>query len=166
MAEKTINESFKEIFDKLDELSGKKEVKPWDVPWYKRLFRGQTRKNWVLVCFIQENRSISFMKVPIDEGVILLNGIPHTVNSGEILIYKNAPFIIIPSWSIKPFSPTQNQKETEDAGNSSMGWEYLFNYMKKTEIKAVRNFGTMMWFVVGLIVIGGGYYLIKNGGII
>lgn len=163
MAE-NLKDSIEKIHKRLDELVEKKEVKKWNLSWWKRLTGGQVKRNWVLVCYIQENKGISFIKVPIDEGVIMLNGIPHTINSDEIMIYKNKPFIIVPSWSIKPFSPAQNVKETNENGNNTLGWEFIMNYIKKTEIKAAKGAGMIIWIIVGLIVIGGGYYLIKNGG--
>lgn len=160
----TLQENLKSIHSKLDELSEKKEIEKADVPWYKRLTKGQAKKNWVLVCYISENKGINFIKAQIDEGVILINGIPHTVSSDEIMMYKNKPFIIVPSWSIKPFSAHQNLMETKEAGNSSLGWEYIMNYMKKTEIKAIKNAGMIMWIILGIVVIGGAYYFIQRGG--
>src|SRR3972149_1020804 len=165
MSEETsLKDTLKEIHSKLDELSEKKEVKKWDVSWWNRLTSGRANKNWVLICYIQENKGVSFVKARIDEGVILINGIPHTVSSDEILFYKKLPFIIVPSWSIKPFSAHQNLQETKESGNSSLGWEYIMNYAKKTEIKSVKNAGMIMWIIIGLVVLGGGYYFIKIGG--
>lgn len=161
----SLSTTLKEIHTKLEELQGKGEVKKWDVSWWSRLGVGQAKKNWILVCYIQENKGVSFVKAQIDEGVIILNGKPHTVSSDEILFYKKLPFIIVPCWSIKPFSAHQNLVDTKVSGHSTLGWEYLYNHMKKTEIKAVKNAGMIMWIILGLAVIGGGYYLIQKGGL-
>jgi hypothetical protein len=160
----SLKDTLKEIHSKIDELSGKKEIKKWNVPFFSRLTPARAKRNWVLICYIQENKGVSFVKAQIDEGVILINGIPHTVSSDEILFYRKLPFIIVPSWSIKPFSAHQNLQNTKDAGNSTLGWEYIMNYLKKTEIKSVKNAGMIMWVMLGLVILGGGYYFIKNGG--
>ena len=167
MEEVSLKDTLKSINDKLGELTEKNEIKETSF-WSKWIFwrnasKLQVRKNWVNIIYIQDNKSIRILKARIDENVIMIDNIPHTVNAADIMLHKGKPTIIVPSWSIKPFSPEQNLKETEENGNLTLGWEYIMNYLKKTEIKAVKNIGIMMWIIVGLIVIGGGYYLIKSG---
>ena len=164
----SLKDTLKNIASKLDELTEQKKVQKFNLlgDWWmfwKKPTKGEIKRNWVSIVYIQENKNVVTMKVPIDEGVILINGIPHTVNASEVLMYKGKPLLIVPSWSIKPFSPEQNIKETKESGNTTLGWEYLINYIKKTELKQLKSMGVMIWIVVILVLIGAGYYAIKSG---
>ena len=168
MAEEvSLKETLQNINSKLGELVEKKGIQETSF-WSKWFFwrnvsKGQIKRNWVNIIYISDNKNLRILKAPIDENVIMIDNIPHTVNSADVMLHKGKPTIIVPSWSIKPFSPEQNVRETKDGGNLSLGWEWIMNYLKKTEIKAIKNIGIMMWIIVGALVIGGGYYAIKSG---
>lgn len=162
-----LKDTLKNIDKKLGELVDKKELQETSL-WSKWKFwesvnRGQVKKNWVQIIYLQDNKNIRILKAQIDENIIMIDNIPHTIDAGDIFLHKNKPTIIVPSWSIKPLSPSQNIKDAKDAGNSTLGWEYVMNYLKKTEIKAVKNMGVMVWVIVGIALLGLGYYAIKSG---
>lgn len=165
--ENSLKETLKNIDKKLTELTDKNEIKEisfWSKwKFWNNVSKKNIKNNWIQIIYIQDNKNLRILKAKIDENVILIDNIPHVVDVGDIFLHKNKPTIIVPSWSIKPFSPQQNIVESNNAGNSTKGWEYIINYMKKTEIKAVKNMGMVTWVIVGLVVIGGGYYLIKSG---
>ena len=168
MAEETsLSKTLQSIDKKLEELKGKKEIEEtsfWSKwKFWENLTRGNIKRGWVNIVYISDNKNIRILKAPIDENVIMIDNIPHVINASDIYLHKNKPTIIVPAWSIKPFSAEQNLKDTKEAGNSTLGWEYIMNYLKKTEIKAVKNMGVMIWIICGIIAIGGIYYLIKSG---
>jgi len=165
--EVSLKSTLANIDKKLEELTEKKvisETSFWNKwKFWQNLSKGNIKRNWINIIYIQDNKNLRILKAPIDENIIMIDNIPHTVDVGDIFLHKNKPTIIQPSWSIKPLSPEQNKKETSEAGNNTLGWEYIMNYLKKTEIKSQKNIGVMMWVVVGCLVIGGIYYAIKSG---
>lgn len=165
--ETPLKDTLKNIDKKLNELVEKKEMEEtsfWSKwKFWEKVNKREIKKNWIQIIFIQDNKNLRILKAPIDENVIMIDNIPHTIDAGDIFLHKNKPTIIVPSWSIKPISPSQNIKETKDAGNSTLGWEYIMNYLKKTEIKAVKNMGIAIWVIVGLLAIGGIWYAVKSG---
>jgi len=165
--ETSLSQTLQNIDKKLKELTDKKQIEEisfWNKwKFWENLTRGNIKRNWVQIIYIQDNKNLRILKAPIDENVIMIDNIPHTINAGDVFLHKRKPTIIVPSWSLKPLSPEQNLKDTKEAGNSTLGWEYVMNKMKKDMIKNVKNMGVMVWIIVGVIGIGGIYYLIKSG---
>ncbi len=165
--ETSLKDTLQNINKKLAELTEKKEIEEisfWSKwKFWNNVSKAQVKRNWVQIIYLSDNKNLRILKAPIDENVILVDNIPHTVDASEIFLYKGKPTVIVLSWSIKPLSATQNLKDTKEAGNSTLGWEYIMNYLKKTEIKSIKNMGVMVWIIVGAIAIGGVYYLIKSG---
>ena len=163
--DKPLKEILAEAVASINELKEQKKVKSWNIPFFKRKLSKKKKKNgWVVFLNIGENKWGTFIKAPIEDGVAIVNGIPHVVNPEDIIMLKNNLGLVIqPQWSIKPFSPNQNAKETEEAGNGTKGWEYIMNYIYKTQIKTKKEGSMIVMIIVALIVIGGGYYLIKSG---
>lgn len=163
---KSLSESLKEISEKLDKFDKEKKVKKWQLPWkYRFLGKRKKRMGYVVVIHISTNRTLTFSKLRIDENIILdQDGVPHVVTPDDILIWKNKiPIIIQPSWSTKPFSPREHFEKTIENKNSTKGWQFLINYMYKTQIQAKKQF-RMGLIVLGVIlVVGIAYYLIKSG---
>ena len=161
--ETSLKETLKNINNRLEDLTEKKKVKKFKLPFGARLTSNRVKQNWVGICYIMENKAVRFLKAPIDENVVMIDNIPHVVNSDEILIYKNKPFLIVTSWSIRPFSPRKEILVAKDSGDSTLGWEYIMNYLKKNQIKSIKNIGVMAW-IIGLVVLGGiVYYAFKSG---
>lgn len=165
--EPSLKDSIKRIegaLIKREEEEKTKEISFWSKwKFWQNVSKGQIKKNWVQIIYLSDNKNIKILKTPIDENVIMIDNIPHTVDVSDVFLHKGKPTIIQPSWSIKPLSLTQNMKETKDAGNTTLGWEYIMNYLKKTEIKSTKNMGAMIWIIVGLIALGAIYYFIKTG---
>ena len=163
--EATLKETLAEVARTLTELKEQKKVKTWNLPWSARTISKKKRKDgWVVFLNIGENKWGTFIKAPIEDGVAMVNGIPHVVDPSDIIMLKkNLGLVIQPQWSIKPFSPNQNAIETEEAGNGTKGWEYIMNYVYKTQLKAKKSFNAGIVILIGLAVIAGGYYLMKSG---
>lgn len=131
----------------------------------RRLGKGKKRKGYVVFMNIGLNRAVSFIKAPLDEGVAMVNGTPHTITADDILIWKNKiPIVIQPQWSEKPFSAKTHQELVKERNEESTGWRTLMNYMYKNQIQPEKKGIKMGAIVLGvLIVLGLGYYLIKGG---
>ncbi len=166
-SEISLKDTLKSIENRLQELTDKHQIQPasfWSsLKFWNNVSKRQMKKNWIQIIHLSDNKVMRIMKAQIDENIIMIDNIPHKVDASDVFLHKGKPTIIQPSWSIKPLSPTQNLQETKEAGNSTLGWEYIMNYLKKTEIKSIKNMGTMVWVIGGIVVIGGIYYLIKSG---
>ena len=161
---KTIREDVEGISKKLDELIEQKKVKKFKMPYSAKLGKSKIKKGYVIVQYINENREVTFFKKPIEEGTIMHNETPHLANAKCMLSYKGKPMLIVPSWSIEPFSPQQNMDDAERLKSLSIGYRYVFNRMKNSLISAKKK---MSWAVVigGIAVIILLGYLISTGGL-
>jgi len=165
--EKSLKETLKELSEKLDNLDKKKKTKLWNIPWSKRnISSKKKRQGYVLFMNIGENKAVTFIKAPIEDGVALINGIPHVINPEDILFWKNRlPLVIQPQWSVKPFSAKDHFKEAISSGHGTVGWEYIMNYIYKTQIKLKKQMSIGLLVFLGIVVVGGGYYLLKSGAL-
>lgn len=165
--EKSLKETLKEISEKLGEIDKKKKTKVWNIPMFKRnISTKKKREGYVLFMNIGENKAVTFIKAPIEDGVALVNGIPHVINPEDILFWKNKlPIVIQPQWSVKPFSAKDHFKEAIATGHGTVGWEYIMNYIYKTQIKLKKQLSLGLLIFLGIVVVGGGYYLIKSGAL-
>ena len=161
---KGLRDILSEINEKLDEgvLKKKKEKKFW-MPLGARVGKSKVKHNWITICKINENRGVTFEKQQISEQTILIDGAPRVITADDVLIYKNKPFVILPNWSTKPFSPTENYEETAKKNYASQGYRLLLNRMQGEVLKAKRKFKLGAIFVIIIIVIVIGYFVSKGG---
>lgn len=137
----------------------------WNLPWKSRfLGRRKKRKGYCVFMNIGTNRAITFVKAPIEEGVAMVNDAPHVVSPEDILLWKNKiPIVITYQNALTPVRCEELQRKAEATGTTTKGWQYVMNYIYKTQIKDKKNVPTFL-IIIGIIaVIGLGYYLIKSG---
>lgn len=128
-----------------------------------RLFGKKAMKNnYVIVCLINENRHVSFIKVPIKENALMIKDSPYVAMSDHILLYNKKPMLIIPSWSTEPFSPKKDLEEADREKRMNLGYRILLNKMK-IEVTSAKKQINWLLIVGGLAVIGGLVYLISSG---
>ena len=164
---KSLKETLAEVSDKLDKLSEEKKVKAWSLPWnVKMLSKKKKRQGYVVFVNIGVNKAVTFIKAPIEEGVALVNGVPHVVDPKNILLWKNKlPIVIQPQWSEKPLDVSESYAEAKKNGQTTEGWEYIMNFILKTQIKVKKAISTGL-IIIGIIaVVGLGYYLVKSGAL-
>jgi hypothetical protein len=168
MEEKSLKETLNEVVKNLEELKEAKKIKKWNLPFMVRtgLGKKKKRKGYVLFQNIGTNKAVTFIKAPISDGVALVNNVPHIVEPDDILLWKNKiPMVIQPQWSERPFSPKDHFVKTEQAGQNTAGWEYIMNFILKSQIQAKKNIPTGM-IIIGIIaIVGLGWYLIKSGAL-
>lgn len=170
----TEEKSLKEILaDLSSDVKDLKEVKKtgtkkWNLPFMARTGMGKKKKRRGYVVFVNigTNKAVTFIKAPVEEGVAIVNNTPHVVDPKDILIWKNKiPMVIQPQWSERPFSPEEHHRLTTENNQTTLGYEYIINYIMKTQIKAKKQVA-MGLIIIGVIaVIGLGYYLIKSGAL-
>ena len=162
-------ESIKDKLDKLlvqqDTLIKENKEKKWKLPWGKKPSKAQVKKGWTTVQIIRNNGSIDFIKAPIEDGTVDVDGIPRISTIDYKLSYKGTPFVIIPEWSLKPFSPVENYEQTEKDRLTTTGTRLILAKMEKEAIKpkGAGGFGTIGWIILGVAVIAVVYYLMKGG---
>lgn len=153
----------KQLYEEGEEK--KKGTKSFMFPWKARVNRVKRKKGFVSICYVKDNRDVQFIKAPLDEGVIELEGVPHAVQVDDVLLYKKQPFIIQFESAKQPLSTSDYVKALNDSKQTSKGSRYIINYILKSQIKPKASIGGWIWIVVIALVVGGGYYLIKNGGL-
>jgi len=167
--------SLKEILADLStEIKDMKEVKKntgtskWKLPFSARTGMGKVKKRQGYVVFmnIGTNKAVTFIKAPVTDNVALVNNVPHVVEPEDILLWKNRiPLVIIPQWSQRPFSTKDHFKQTIAANQHSAGWEYIMNFILKTQIQAKKTVPTGLIIIGVLAIIGLGFYLFKSGAL-
>lgn len=138
----------------------------WKMPFkYRILGKKKKREGYVVAIKVGLNGAISFEKIRLDEQVALgEDNIPHTVYKDDVLIWKNKiPMVILPEWSERAWSPREHYQKTEENNESSKGWQYIMNFLKKNQIKEKKEFKTGTLIIGGIVVIGLIWYLIKSG---
>ena len=159
--EKTIRELLEEIAKKEDP-KGKQEKKSW-IPFFKMVGKGKAKKGWITVMHIQDNRSIRFIKVPVNEQTAMVAGSPRLATSDDMLYYKNKPVIILPEYSSKPYSPVDHFEQTRKEKYLSVGRRLLLNRMWKELIPDKKPISGMVIFFIITAMIAAGYFAFKQG---
>ena len=164
-----MEEGIKEKLDKLIEINTKqleqKQTKKWKMPGVGKLNKKQIKKGFVTYFIIRANRRLDIVKVPIDEGVTMVDGIPRLATTDHVLFdAKGAPIVIQPEWSVKPFSPEDNYEQTVREENSAAGAKLLMNKMEKEALDLTKKKGLgggnwIVYIIIAIVAILGIAYL-------
>lgn len=158
-----LQEELKEIKDLLKEEK-KPKRKKFRIPFGKKVGKSQAKKNYVTVIKINENGNLDFKKLQIDEQTIMEEGIPRLAATDYVLRYKKNPVIILPSWSVKPYSPSEQYEKSLNDGSNTKGYSILMAKMLKEQVNPKKQIGGMIKWILGLVVAGIiGYALITGG---
>ncbi len=161
-------DSVKSLLKKLIEISDKSNLKDKDkktkLPLKATLWPWNLKQGYATVCYINENKNIDLIKVPIEDSTLVVKELFHEASAKFIMTYRNKPFIILPSWSTKPFSPEENLSEAETKKQTTIGQRYIFNKMKIDALIAAKKKISGSTIVIGLIVIGVIGYFLTSGG--
>ena len=165
--EKSLHELVKEMHEKtVAEETTKKEAKKrtFKIPFKGKVNKAKAKKGYTTVLLIKENRNVDFVKYPIDEQTFMHDGAPRIATAEETLWYKGKPFLILPNWSTKPFSPTDNYQGTIQKQYGAQGARLLYNRMNMELIKAKKSISGMLviGIIIGLIALG---YFAYQGGL-
>jgi hypothetical protein len=155
--------------DRIESLLAKKEEpKKFKLPFKARVSNSQAKKGYVGVIRINENGVISPSKEPIVEQTIMVDGVPRLASPDYVLKWKvgtkTFPVVILPSWSVKPFSPSEDFERSMKDGSNTKGYKLILNRMKLSLVEASKKgLGKLGWIFGAVVLIIIGYALISGG---
>lgn len=162
-----INENLEDIKKELQELKAEKEQpkeKKFRFPFGTKVGKSQAKKNYVTVMKINENGAVAFTKKPIEQQTIMEDGVPRLATPDYVLRFKKNPMIILPSWSVKPFSPVEQFEKSMIDGSNTKGYKILLDRMNKEQVSSKKQMGGMLKWIIGLALAGIIIYAIMSGG--
>lgn len=161
------------VKDLLMEIKAKQEAlaevpkdikKPWKMPWKGKVSNSNARKNYATICVVKDNLEVDFIKQQISDGTVDIDGLPRVATADHVLHYKGKPFFIIPYWDSKPFSPVSSYEQSIRDKTNIAGRRLILSKLEKEAIKPKGKGGSMMmWIILGIVILGAGYYFIKGG---
>jgi len=155
---------FDRIEEKIDQVLNKKQAKKeFKIPFSARVMGKKGKENYITVMKVNDNGNVSFTKEQIIDQTIMLDNIPRIASGEHVLKYKRNPIIIVPSWSVQPFSPSQSKKESLSDGSNSNGYRLLMNRMQVEAIKLGKKIGGLGIGIGALIIIGVIVYALVTG---
>lgn len=159
-----LEQELKEIKSLLKQAEEAKKTKKFKLPFGKKVGTAQAKKNWILTIKINENGHLNFLKHQIDEQTIMEEGVPRLATNQYVLFYKKTPVIILPSWSVEPYSPTQEFKKSLENGSNTAGYKILMAKMLKETVSPKKEMSGIIKWIIGLgLAALIGYALITGG---
>ncbi len=160
-----IKEDIKYIKEIIEGEEKKGKNRKFNLPFSSKVSLVKAKRNYVTLMRINENGQVAFKKVQITEQTILEEKIPRLATAGYVTYYKKNPMIILPSWSVKPFSPMDNYKETLEEGSNIKGYQILMNRMKLSTVETKKQIGGVGKWIIGIVLaLVIGYALLTGGG--
>lgn len=159
----SLREEIKKLNENLSESIAKKETKKFKFPMRGRLNKKRVKTGWASICYINENKGVNFMRVPIKESTVLINGIPYLATPEHILNYNNKPFLIVPSWTVEPFSPSKNLDEAQLQNRLAIGNKLILNTLKSEQIQTKPKFDIRIILIILAVIIAAVYFLNRGG---
>ena len=156
-----LKDEIRRLKEKIDQEEPKKEKKKrFKLPGKAKLSRKNLKDGYVTICYIKNNRDVEFFKVPIDESTTMIKGVPRLATTDDMLFFKKNPLLIVPEWSIKPFSPTDHYDDTVKERLRSAGYALLMNRMQKETLSLKKKMSG--WIIILIIAVIGviGFFLL------
>ena len=137
---------------------------PW-IPWKAKVGKRKAKKGYIIVQKVYENGNMDFERHLIQDGTIMVDGIPRLATTADVFHRGKKPWMILPMWSIKPFSRVDHFTETEKANYTTKGWRLILNRIKNEAITEKKKIGSVViWIVlVAIAGLGLGYMAYKGG---
>lgn len=161
-----LTEDIKSIKDYIASQEAIKAEKKFKFPFGKKVGRSQRSKNFVTVLIINENGTYFFKKYKIEDQTIMHEAIPRLATAGYVIFDKKGnPLIVLPNWSVEPFSPLEHYQQSLFNGTNKKGYQILMDKMLKEKLSEKGKVGGWVKWVVGLglaAIIG--YALLTGGG--
>lgn len=140
---------------KIAEALKRVEEKDFRFPFGKKVGRGQKRKNFVTVLILNENGTYIFNKYRIEDQTIMHEMIPRLATTGHVMFDKKGnPMVILPNWSVEPFSPLEHYKQSMIDGSNTKGYQILLAKLLSEQIKPKKPMGNLIKWIIGIGLIG------------
>jgi len=158
-----------ETLKNIEELLAKQQEgvkeKKFRFPWGKKVGRSQKKKNYVTILLLNENGVYDFKKYQIEEQTIIHDLIPRLATSGHVMFDKKGnPLIILPNWSVEPFSPKKHFDDSLENGSNKKGYQILMSKMKSEMVSSSKKIGGMFKWIIGIVIGGVIIYALVSGG--
>jgi hypothetical protein len=149
-----LNEQLEQIQKDLKKIKGEEEEKSnvFRFPFGKKVGKGQAKKNYITIIKVNENGHPTWLKEPIKEQTVIVDGIPRLATPEYIIQYKKCPLMVLPSWSVEPINWKKHHDESLTNGTNTAGYQLLLNRMKLSGVETKKK-GFPSWL---MWVIGGG----------
>jgi len=144
-----LNERIRKIEKVIDEQNQKKEKK-FRLPFGKKVGKAQKKKNYITIMKINENGVVNFRKTQISNQTFMEEGIPRMGTADYMLQWKKNPLVILPSWSLKPFSPKEEFEKSLSDGSNTKGYKILLDRMYSEQTKQKKEMGSLIKWLLGL----------------
>jgi hypothetical protein len=162
-----IQEDIKELKEILikDQESKKVKEKTFRYPFGKKVGKSQKRKDFVTTMVIKNNSYVDWKKYQIIDQTIMHNLIPRLATAGHVLFDKKGnPIIVLPEWSVEPFSPQQHFNASLDNGSNIKGYKILGSRMLSEKTDEKKKMAGWIKWVIGFIIVGGIIFALVSGG--
>jgi len=139
--------------------------KKFRFPFGKKVGRSQKKKNYVTTLIINENGNYMFKKYQIEDQTLMHDFIPRIANSGYCMFDKKGnPLIILPNWSVEPFSPLEHYQASLEDGRNTNGYKLLMARMEQSKIDGKKKMGKYLPWIIGIGLAAIIAYAIFSGG--
>jgi hypothetical protein len=162
----SINKKLDKIIEGLQAIPAKEEVieeKPFKIPFGARVSKGKAKKGWTTVQIIRNNGNIDFKRVQVTDGTVRVDDFPRVATIDYKLTYKGRPFLIVPEWSMKPFSAVENYEETVKEKMNMAGRKIVLSKLEGEQLKKKTGFGGIGWIILLIVGAGVGWYIMQGG---
>jgi len=157
------------IREEIEQVTKEKEglvKKKFKFPFGKKVGKGQKKRNYLTTLILNENGVYDFQKYQVMDQTIIHGVIPRLASAGYVMFDKKGnPLLILPNWSVEPFSPKEHYEDSLIKGTNTTGYRLLLDRMEnsKTDVKKkMSGIGKMViGLVVGAIIL---YALLSGGG--
>lgn len=161
-----LKEDIKYIRRKLEgeQKDKNKSTRPFRIPSKGKVNTLKAKNNYVTLIKINENGMLDIKRVKIEEQTFMEEGIPRLASAGYVMYYKKTPVIILPSWSVEPFSPMEHYGNSLLNGSNSAGYKLLLNTMKLETVEGSKKKmgGSVKWIIGIILAVIIGYALLTG----
>ena len=146
-------------------MEGQMKEKKFKYPMGSKVGKGQKKKNYVTVLIINENGAVDFKKYQIEQQTIMHDLIPRLATAGHVLHDKKGnPVLILPNWSVEPFSPLDHYETSMINGSNTKGYKILMARMHSERVEAKKPMAGWIKWAIGIVIVGIIVFALLSGG--
>lgn len=146
-------------------LENQIKEKKFKYPFGKKVGKSQKKRNFVTVVILYENGMVDFKKYQIEEQTIMHELIPRLATAGHVMHdSKGNPVLILPNWSVEPFSPLEHYEKTLVNGSNAKGYKLLMAKMQSEKVDSKKPMASWIKWAIGLLLLGGIIFALTSGG--
>lgn len=124
----------------------------------RKATKRKLKQNKILVLRITTNGNIHPEFLPVNDELVYIkeNKTYHSASAEYVMRFNNKfPTIILPEWSLMPFVPRENKKETRETGTDAIPQKVIITAMKQAQAGLLKKGGfggkTILFIILGVI---------------